>query len=184
MAAAQPEAYAARVRTFALLLAALLLASAARADEVDLSSRRGPDRTPPLVVRLEAGNEFAPAGLVGGVVSWLTESQFEFELGAGGGFPGLQLGFAARRLFGDEGQYLVTELALAGNTRVNRGASDADRYLSANAAQTKGSLWTNLGVGFEQRSSLLDLSVVGSLVLTTASLTPKWCVHGGVGFGF
>jgi hypothetical protein len=169
------------VRSLALLC---IVSTAALADEVDLSQRRGPDRPAPLVLRIEAGNEFAPAGFVGGVVSWLTESQFEFELAAGGGFPGLQLGFAARRLFGDEGQYLVTELALAGNTRVNRGASDADRYLNAAAAQAKGSVWTDLGLGFEQRTSFFDLSAVASLVLTTASLTPKWCLHGGVGFGF
>ena len=169
------------MRILALLL---LVSTASLADEIDLSQRRGSDRPPPYVLRVEAGNQFAPYGLAGGAVSWLTESQFEFELGGGGGFPGLQLGFAARRLFGDSGQYFVTEIALAGNTRVNRGASDADRYLSANAAQTKGSLWTDLGIGFEQRTDLFDLSVVGSFVLTTASLTPKFCVHGGVGFGF
>lgn len=169
------------MRILALLL---LLAAAALGDEVDLSQRRGNGRPPQIVLRVEAGNDFAPYGRIGGAVSWLTESQFEFELGGGGGFPGLQLGFAARRLFGDEGQFFVTEIALAGNTRVNRGASDADRYLSASAAQTKGSLWTDLGIGFEQRTDLFDLSVVGSLVLTTASLTPKFSLHGGVGFGF
>jgi len=169
------------VRILALLV---VIPAAALGDEVDLSPRRGSGRPPQLVLRAEAGNDFAPYGRIGGAVSWLTESQFEFELGAGGGFPGLQLGFAARRLFGDEGQFFVTEIALAGNTRVNRGASDADRYLSASAAQTQGSLWTDLGLGFEQRTDLFDLSVVGSLVLTTASLTPKFCFHGGVGFGF
>ena len=168
------------MRTFALLL---LASTAALSDEVDLSQRRGSGHAPQYVLRLEGGNEFAPYGRVGGTLSWLTESQFEFELGAGGGFPGLQAGFALRRLFGEE-QYFVTEIALAGNSRVNRGASDADRYLNAAAAQAKGSLWTNLGIGFEQRSDLFDLSVVGDLVLTTASLTPKWSVHGGVGFGF
>ncbi len=168
------------MRTLALLL---LASTAALADEIDLSQRRSSGRPPSYVLRVEGGNEFAPYGRVGGSLSWLTESLFEFELGAGGGFPGLQAGFAVRRLFG-EGQYLVTEIAIAGNSRVNRGAADADRYLSAGAAQAKGSLWTDLGVGFEQRSDLFDLSVVGALVLTTASLTPKWCVHAGVGFGF
>lgn len=169
------------MRSLALLL---LVSTAALSDEIDLSQGHSQGRPPQYVLRAEGGNDFAPYGFVGGAVSWLTESQFEFELGAGGGFPGLQLGFAARRLFGDGGQYFVTEIALAGNTRVNRGASDADRYLNANAAQTKGSLWTDLGVGFEQRTGLFDLSVIGSFVLTTASLTPKFCVHGGVGFGF
>lgn len=168
------------MRVLALLL---FVSTAALADEVDLSQRRGSGRPPQYVLRLEGGSAFAPYGLVGGTLSWLTESQFEFELGAGGGFPGLQAGLALRRLFG-EGQYLVTEIAIAGNSRVNRGASDADRYLNAAAAQAKGSLWTDLGIGFEQRSELFDLSLVGALVLTTASLTPKWCFHGGVGFGF
>ena len=168
------------MRTLALLL---LVPAAALADEIDLSQRRGSDRPPVWVLRAEAGTAFAPSGMIGATLSWLTESQFEFELGAGGGFPGVQAGFALRRLFG-EGQYFVTEIALAGNSVVNRGASDADRYLNAGAAQAKGSLWTNFGVGFEQRTDLFDLSVAGDLVLTTASLTPKWCVHGGVGFGF
>ena len=46
------------------------------------------------------------------------------------------------------------------------------------------SLWTSLGLGFEQRSDFVDFSVAGSIVFTTASLTPHWSVHGGVGFGF
>lgn len=166
-------------------IALLLLAStAAFADEVDLSQRRSSGRPPEYVVRAEGGSAFAPYGYVGGALSWLTESQFEFEAGMGGGFPGLQLGFAARRLFGEGGQYLVFEIAIAGNTRVNRGASDADRYLNAGAAQGNGSIWTDLGAGLEQRTDLFDLSIVGSIVFTTASLTPKYAVHGGIGFGF
>jgi len=166
------------------MLALLLVCStAAFADEVDLS-QRSEGRIPQIVVRAEGGSEFAPYGLLGGAVSWLTESQFSFELGAGGGFPGLQLGFAARRLFGDFGSYLVTEIAIAGNTRVNRGASSADRFLNAGAASGRGSVWTNLGVGFEQRTDVIDFGLVGCLVLTTASFTPRFAVHGGVGFGF
>jgi hypothetical protein len=168
------------VRNLALLL---VCSTAALADEVDLSQHTT-SGTPVIVVRAEGGSDFAPYGRVGGAVSWLTESQFSFELGAGGGFPGLQLGFAARRLFGDFGSYFVTEIAIAGNTRQNRGASDADRYLNAGAASGRGSIWTNLGIGFEQRTELIDFSVVGCLVLTTASLTPHYAVHGGVGFGF
>jgi hypothetical protein len=166
------------------MLALLLVCStAALADEVDLSQQSS-GRTPQIVVRAEGGSEFAPYGLVGGAVSWLTESQFSFELGAGGGFPGVQFGFAARRLFGDFGSYFVTEIAIAGNTRVNRGASSADRNLNAGASSGRGSIWTNLGVGFEQRTDVIDFSLVGCLVLTTASLTPHFAVHGGVGFGF
>ncbi len=169
------------MRTIALLLA---VASAAMADEVDLSTRRHEGAPPTYVLRAEAGSEFAPYGYAGAALSWLTESGFSFEFGAGGGFPGLQLGLAARRLFGDGGSYLVAEIAVAGNTRVNRGASSADRYLNAAAASANGSVWTDIGVGFEQRQDFFDLSIVGSMALTTASFTPHWAVHGGVGFGF
>ena len=37
----------------------------------------------------------------------MTDPHDELEIGAGGGFPGLQLGFAARHLFGDGPQYLA-----------------------------------------------------------------------------
>lgn len=161
----------------------LVISTAALGDEVDLSPRRG-GKPPEYVLRAEGGTSFAPYGLAGVAISWLTESQFAFELGAGGGFPGLQLGFAARRLFGERGSYLATEIAIAGNTRVNRGASLADRYLNAGAVSATGSVWTTFGLGFEQREDFYDLSVVASLVLTTASLTPSWSIHGGVGFGF
>ncbi|MCA1827704.1 MAG: hypothetical protein ABR567_17670 [Myxococcales bacterium] len=168
------------MRTVALLL---LVPSVAYADVIDLSERRS-GRPPSWVLRAEGGTEFAPYGFFGAALSWLTESGFEFEGGAGGGFPGLQLGFAARRLFGGGGSALVTEIALAGNTRVNRGASDADRYINPQAATAKSSLWTNIGIGFEQRQDFFDVSVVACLVFTTASLTPHWAIHGGVGFGF
>jgi hypothetical protein len=169
------------VRTLAFLL---LFATAALGDEIDLSQRRGGDHAPAVVLRAEAGSAFAPYGFVGGTVSWLTESQFAFELGAGGGFPGLQLGLAARRLFGDLGSYLVTEIAIAGNTLVNRGAATANPLINAGATSGKGSAWTCIGIGFEQRTDVIDLSLVGSIVFTTASLTPQFAVHGGIGFGF
>jgi hypothetical protein len=172
------------VRLLPLLLAAALLPSPARADELDLSRSRPSGKPPSLVVRAEGGSDFAPYGNVGGAVSWLTESQFEFEAGAGGGFPGLQLGFAARRLFGERGSYFVSEIAIAGNPRVNRGAADADKYLSAGAVSAKGSVWTLVGIGFEQRQDLINLSLVGSIVFTTASFTPHFAVHGGVGIAF
>ena len=181
MASAQPEAHTSRVRTAALLL--LLLPAVAHADLVDLSERRA-GRPSSWVLRAEGGSAFAPYGYAGGALSWLTESGFAFEGGAGGGFPGLQLGFAARRLFGEGGGYFVTEIALAGNTRVNRGATDAEHTLNTAAALNRSSLWTNIGVGFEQRQDLFDVSVVGCIVFTTSSLTPHWAIHGGVGFGF
>lgn len=166
------------------LLALLLTPLAARADVVDLTPHARRSLKPPaLVLRFEGGNAFAPYGYVGGCVSFLTESLFEFEAGAGGGFPGLQLGVAARRLFGDDGSFLVTELNVAGNTRVNRG-EDANPLLSLQAAQARSSIWTSLGAGFEQRGDVISFSAVASVVLTTASLTPHFAVHGGVGFGF
>lgn len=166
------------MRTVALLLS--LTAAAAYADEVDLSHGHRGDKPPTFVVRAEGGNEFAPFGFAGGALSWLSDSGFELEAGAGGGFPGLQLGIAARHLFGEGASFLVTEIALAGNTRVQRGGSP-DRFLNPAGGSN---LWTDLGVGFEQRNELLDLSVVGCLVFTTQSLTPQWAIHGGVGFGF
>jgi hypothetical protein len=167
-----------------LLLAGAILPASARADEVDLTRSRSSGKPAQLVIRAEGGSEFAPYGYLGGAVSWLTESQFEFEAGAGGGFPGVQLGFAARRLFGERGSYLVSEIALAGNPRVNRSLSDTDRYLNAAAVGAKGSIWTLFGIGYEQRGEGLNLSVVGSIVFTTASLTPHFALHGGLGFGF
>jgi hypothetical protein len=169
------------VRTLALLL--LFLPSAAFADLVDLTQRRG-GRPPTIVLRAEGGNAFAPYGYAGGALSWLTETGFEFEFGAGGGFPGLQLGFAARRLFGEGGGYFVTEIALAGNTRVNRGAPENSLHPNTAAVNGTSSLWTDIGIGFEQRQDVFDISVVGCIVFTTTSLTPRWAIHGGVGFGF
>jgi len=168
------------VRTLALLL---FCATAALGDEIDLAQRRS-DTIPTVVLRAEGGSAFAPYGFAGGTVSWLTESQFAFEFGAGAGFPGLQLGLAARRLFGDLGSYLVSEIAIAGNTLVNRGAANANPLINAGASSGKGSVWTCIGIGFEQRTDAIDLSLVGSIVFTTASLTPQFAVHGGIGFGF
>ena len=167
------------------LLALLLVPSLALADEVDLtrgSRRRDDSRVPTLVLRAEGGNEFAPFGYVGGCVSWLVGPHNALELGAGGGFPGLQLGFGARQLFGDQGQFLLAELSIAGNTRVDRGHPNP--LLNAAAVGQSGSLWTSLGIGFEQRSDVFDLSVAADIVFTTADLSPHWSIHGGVGFGF
>jgi len=172
------------VRTLALLL--LLAPALALADEIDeaLGSRRDRGSPATVVVRAEGGNEFAPYGYLGGCISWLVDPQDELEIGAGGGFPGLQLGFAARHLFGEGGQYFLAELFLAGNTRVNRGLNSDSCLLNAEACQSSSSLWTGLGLGFEQRTSFLSLSVATNLVLTSTSLTPHWSVHGGIGFGF
>ena len=166
------------------LIALWLLPSIALADEVDLTLRRRSGGEPArLVVRAEGGNEFAPFGYVGGAVSWLFAGRNELELGAGGGFPGLQLGAAARQLFGGEGpQFLLLELSVAGNTKVDRAASNPNPFLNVGAAQS--SLWTSLGLGFEQRTDVVDVSIAGDIVFTTSSLTPHFAIHGGVGFGF
>src|SRR6267378_3223537 len=88
----------------------------------------------------------------------------------------------ARSLFGEGGQYLVAELFLSGNTRVNRGVDQPTGNTAA--THTTSSLWTGLGFGFEQRSGFLDFSLVGNIVFTSTSLTPRWAVHGGIGIGF
>jgi hypothetical protein len=167
------------VRTLALLLAAALPAFA---DEVDLTprSRRG-DRPPTWILRGEAGSEFAPYGYAGACLSYLLATGTELELGAGAGLPGLQIGFASRQLFGERGGYFLLEVAIAGNTRVNRGASDADRLVNAAGSS---SLWGSLGFGFEQRQDFFSFSVVGAMVSTFANPTLHFAVHGGIGIGF
>jgi hypothetical protein len=169
----------ARVRA---LFALMLVPSIALADVVDLTARRRSGQPAALVIRAEGGNQFAPFGYVGGALSWLFAGSNELEIGVGGGFPGLQLGAAARQLFGGEGpQFLLVELAIAGNTKVDRGAGQ-NQFQTI--ATTQSSLWTSLGLGFEQRTDLIDVSIAGDIVFTTSSLTPHFAIHGGVGFGF
>jgi hypothetical protein len=184
VACAHREGDTALVRTLALLVA--LVPSLAVADVIDLSrgGRREGGEPAQIVIRAEGGNEYAPFGYAGGCVSWMIDAHDVLEFGAGGGFPGLQLGFAARRLFGEGTQFLVAELFLAGNTRVNRGVDRGSRLINPDAAQANSSLWTGLGLGFEQRTGFLDVSVATNIVFTSTSLTPHWSVHGGVGFGF
>ena len=173
------------MRTLALLVA--LLPSVALADEIDLSRASAREDLSPgatLIVRLEGGNEFAPYGFVGGCVSYLLDPHDAIEVGAGGGFPGLQLGIAFRRLFGDGYQHVLAELFLAGNTKVNRGVEADSAQINAAAAQAGSSLWTGLGFGFEERTGFLSLSAAGNIIFTSTSFTPHWAVHGGVGFGF
>jgi hypothetical protein len=181
VACAHSQGDTAPVRTLALL--AGLFPSLAFADVIDLSreARRDRGEPPSLVVRAEGGNEFAPYGYVGGCVSWMLDPNDVVELGAGGGFPGLQLGLAGRRLFGEGGQFLFFELFLAGNTKVDRGVDKSSPQVNPAG---NSSLWTGLGFGFEQRSGFFDLSVAGNIVFTSTSLTPHWAVHGGLGFGF
>jgi hypothetical protein len=184
VACAHHEGDTAQVRTLALLVA--LVPSLALADEIDLSRGSRRDRGEPakFILRAEAGNEFAPYGYLGGCLSWMIDPNDELELGAGGGFPGLQLGFAVRRLFGEGGQYFLAELFLAGNTRVNRGLDKNSAQINAEAAGANSSLWTGLGMGFEQRTGFVSLSVAADIIFTSTSLSPHWSVHGGLGVGF
>lgn len=168
-----------------LLALLLLLPAIAFADEVDLTRggrRRG--GIPAWVLRAEGGNAFAPYGYVGAALSWLPSPHNEFELGAGGGFPGLQLGINARQLFGEGGQFLLAELFIAGNTRVNRGLDSQSALVNPQGAAASSSLWTGLGFGFEQRSDIFDLTVAGNIIFTSTSFTPHFALHGGIGFGF
>jgi hypothetical protein len=183
LARAHHEGDTAPVRSLALLAA--LVPSLAFADEVDLSRGETRDvREPPTwVLRAEGGNEFAPFGYIGGCISWLIDPNDALELGAGGGFPGVQLGLVGKHLFnfGEGGQYILAELFLAGNTKVDRGL---DPNAPPSNVQGTSSFWTGLGFGFEQRAGFFDLSFAGDLVFTSTSLTPHWSVHGGIGFGF
>jgi len=185
VARAHHEGHTAPVRTLAVL-AALVVPSLAFADEIDLSRSSTRDRSEPptLVVRAEGGNEFAPFGYIGGCISWMIDPNDALEIGAGGGFPGLQLGFAARHLFNfsESGQYILAELFLAGNTRVDRGKDTSAPPTTIQSGNS--SIWTGLGFGFEQRAGFFDLSLAGNLVFTSTSFTPHWAFHGGIGFGF
>ena len=165
-------------------LAVFLVPLAVLADEIDLSQtsgRRASNLPPEFILRAEGGSNFSPYGYAGAALSWMIASGLEFEGGMGAGFPGLQLGLSVRTLFdfGEPGKFLLGELSLAGNTRVNRGVdTQAGPTFSSN------SLWTCIGFGGEIRQSFYSLDLVASLVLTSQSLTPHFSVHGGVGFGF
>jgi hypothetical protein len=169
---------------FALALA-VVVPLAARADEVDLSHTTGlasSTQPPEFILRAEGGSGFAPYGYAGGCLSWMPGPGFEIEAGGGAGFPGLQLGLAARTLFGlgeeSGGKFLLAELSIAGNTRVNRSQPTA-----ANAITGNSSLWTGIGFGGEIRRSFYSIDLVAELVFTTQDFTPHFAVHGGVGFG-
>jgi hypothetical protein len=166
---------------FFLAVALLLASLPALADEVDLShpTTRRMNAPPEFVLRAEGGNNFSPYGFAGGVLSWMTGSSFEVEGGLGAGFPGLQLGLAFRTLFGDEGKYLLGEISLAGNTRVNRGANS-----QTGPTFDSNNFWSGLGFGGEIRQDFYSIDLVGSIVFTTQNPTPHFSVHGGVGFGF
>jgi hypothetical protein len=168
-----------------LLAMSALMALPARADEVDLSQTHGQRNQGPaeFVLKIQGGSTFAPYGYVGGALSWLVGSNFELEGGAGAGFPGLQLGLAARTVFnlGEEnaGQFLLAELSIAGNTAKNLASNQqANPTISGQS-----SLWTSLGFGGEIRKDFYAIDLVASIVFTTQDLTPHFAIHGGIGFG-
>jgi opacity protein-like surface antigen len=166
----------------ALAAAAALLSASARADVVDLSggSRRREPGATGFSVRAEFGNAYAPYGYVGGALSYLTEGLFAIEAGAGGGFPGVQLGVAVRKLFGERGTFVVTELSLAGNTKVARGGTGGQ----PTATSTSQNIWTSLGIGFDQRVGRWSVSGVVAVAFTPSDQQAHFGLHGGLGYSF
>ena len=157
-------------------------AFAARADVVDLTrgGRRGETDLGGLSVRAEFGNDFAPYGLVGAAVSYLTAAGTAFEAGAGPGFPGVQLGLGIRQLFGAGGFNVAIELGFAGNTKQPRASRDI-----ATTADSSRYVWTNLGGGFELRpGGPFTASVIAALAFTPADGEAHFGLHGGVGYYF
>jgi hypothetical protein len=169
------------VRARILLGITLAGAFAARADVVDLTrSGRVSEYEPGgLSVRAEFGNEFAPYGLVGAAIGYLTSTGTAFEGGLGAGFPGVQLGIGVRQLIGGGGFHVAIELAFAGNTKQQRastiiGTADTSRYI-----------WSSLGAGFELRLwGPVTASAIAALAFTPADGEAHFGVHGGLGVYF
>jgi hypothetical protein len=129
------------------------------------------------VLRAEGGTNLSPFGNAGASISWLSHAaDLELEAGAGAGFPGLQLGFALRKLFGERGDFFVSEIALGYNQRLNRGADPL-------APGTGAHVWLGLGIGLEHRAGWLDLSVTGGLAFPGVTQTPVGYARAGVGVG-
>jgi opacity protein-like surface antigen len=171
------------VRKTVLLAAAVaLFASAAQADIVDLTggSRRRKESVLGWSVRLEAGNSFSPYGFFGASLGYLTDSLFAVEGGLGTSLPGVQFGVAARKLFGEQGSYLATEVSLAGNTKIARGRqSDIPQ-----ATTTDQYIWTSLGAGFEQRTGRITVGFIASVAFTPSDANAHFGIHGGIGLLF
>jgi len=171
------------VKARILLGITLAGAFAARADVVDLT--RGGDRSQSepltgLSVRAEFGNNFAPYGLVGAAVSYLSSSRTAFEAGAGAGFPGVQLGLGIRQLFGGGGFNIAFELTFAGNTKQPRASTEpginpgASRYI-----------WSSLGGGLEMRlGGPITASAIAALAFTPGDGNVHFGFHGGLAYYF
>ena len=163
--------------------AVALFCTSARGDVVDLSggSRRRTLSGSGVSLRADFGNAFAPYGYAGGALGYMTEGLFGFEAGAGAGFPGVQLGFSLRKLFGEAGSYLATELTIAGNTKVHRGAATG----VPNPTSTSQNIWTSIGIGFEQRvAGHFSVGTVVDLAFTPSDSTAHFGLHGGIGYYF
>jgi hypothetical protein len=162
--------------------AVALVCNAARADVVDLSggARRQSGGGSGLLFRVDFGNAFAPYGYVGGAIGYMTEGLFGFEAGAGAGFPGVQAGFSLKKLFGEGGSYLATELSIAGNTKVARGGNTS----TPTATSASQNIWTSLGLGFEQRVGRVSVGTIISLAFTPSDSQAHFGLHGGIGYYF
>jgi hypothetical protein len=162
--------------------AVALLCNAARADVVDLSegNRRRTAAGSGLLFRVDFGNAFAPYGYLVGAIGYMTESLFGFEAGAGAGFPGIQGGVSLKKLFGEGGSYLATELSFAGNTKVARGGNTG----APTAQSASQNIWTSLGLGFEQRVGRVSVGSIISLVFTPSDSQAHFGIHGGIGYYF
>ena len=160
--------------------AALLAPAGARADEEDLGRRTSSDKPRTWVVRLEGGNEYAPWGHIGACVSYLNlDALAEIEVGGGTGLPGFQGGIALRKLLGDEGNYVVLELSVAGNAVKELGRDPLIGHFNASH------FWSALGGGFEHRAGFLSISVIAAAAFTgAADGVPHLMVHGGAGLSF
>jgi len=110
----------------------------------------------------------------------MSEGLFGLEAGAGAGFPGVQLGFALRKLFGEGGSYLATELSIAGNTKVARGGTSG----VPNTTSTSQNIWTSLGIGFEQRIGRWGVNTLIDLAFTPSDSQAHFGLHGGIGYYF
>jgi hypothetical protein len=163
------------------IAALFLFSTSAHADVIDLSggARRRTTSATGFTLRADFGNAFAPYGYAGAAIGYMTEGLFGFEGGAGAGFPGVQLGFSLRKLFGEGGTYLATELSIAGNTKVARGGTGLPSAQSASQ-----NIWTSIGLGFEQRVGHFFLGTTIDLAFTPSDSQAHFGLHGGIGYLF
>jgi hypothetical protein len=174
----------ARLAPLALLACALALpARPARADVEDLTphERRTSQEPATFVLRIEGGTNYAVTGNVGGTLSYFNAwSESEVELSAGLTFPdsgrAWQGGISLRKLFGERGDFFVTELALLW-TKDARAVDPVNPLVTSH-------LRLCIGLGLEYRAGIWSYGLTGGLALNGVSSAPAGYVHGGIGFGF